>query len=351
MARKKKQPHTMEFLEGIYNFENYDGLLFVGDPHVCTFRPGTRLDDNFLETVLDKLDQAVAYAKTYNLYMVILGDLFHDDQDHNPLMLTRLIQIFNKLPHPPLTIVGNHEKTQTKLTDDTFTAALREAGVLYTIEKTKYWGRFKFNQEFYYLGGTPYGQEIPTTVNNLIDKSLLEVGSYTIWLTHHDIAIETYYPGCIQPFEIEGCDMLVNGHDHTTKNPMTVGQTTYFNPGNITRMSVDKKDHIPRVWAWYPTNKRQLTPFELKYNPNIFDLTGRQVISQVPKQTYKEKENQESKFLQLLEGSLTTQKDQNITHDGAVVEQNIKALSLILQNPEDLTHELLDLANQAAKEI
>ncbi len=348
---KKKLPQTMEFLNGIYNFENYDGLLFVGDPHLCSNRPGTRMDDDFLAVVLDKLDQAVAIAKTYNLYMVILGDLFHDDQDHNPLMLTRLIKIFKKLPNPPVTIVGNHEKTQTKLTDDTFTAALREAGVLHTIEKTQYWGRFKFNNEYYYLGGTPYGQKLPETVNDLIDKSVLEIGAYTMWITHHDLAIGTYYPGCIPPTEILGCDMVINGHDHTTKEPVKVGQTTYYNPGNITRMSVDKKDHVPRVWAWSPKDKKELKPFELKFNPNIFDLTGRQVVVENKNPTTKEKEAHESKFLNLLQNTVQNSNEENITNDGTVVEKNIQALAAILNTEPDLIEELREMANACAKEI
>lgn len=341
----------MQFLEGIYNFENYDGLLFVGDPHIASFRPESRTDDNFMETVLNKLEQAVGLCITYNLYMVILGDLFHDDKDHNVLMLTRLIRLFKQLPNPPVTIIGNHEKTQTKLTDDTFTAVMREAGALYTIEKNQYWGRFKINNEFFYLGGTPYGQTIPTDVTPYIRKDFTEILSYTIWLTHHDLGIGTFYPGCIEPREIEGCDIVVNGHDHTYKDPVVRGQTTYFNPGNITRMSVDKKDHEPRVWAWWPKEKRTLVPFNLKYNPNSFNLTGRQVIVADNAPTFKEKEVIESKFLQLLENNTKNQHAADMTSDAAVVEKNIESLSSILSVSKTLTDELIEIAKDCSREL
>lgn len=351
MARKKV-PHTMEFLKGIYNFENYDGLLFVGDPHISSYKPGTRLDKNFTDTVLDKLQQAVDICLTYNLYMVILGDLFDDDSDHDVLMLTKLIRLFKKLPNPPLTIIGNHEKTQHILTDDTFTAVMREAGVLHTIEKTQYWGRFKINNEFFYIGGTPYGQEIPDDVTQYIDKSLTEIMSYTIWLTHHDLAIGAYYPGCIMPKPIQGCDIVVNGHDHTTKDPVVIGNTTYFNPGNITRMSIDKKDHVPQVWAWTPKNKRKLEPFALKYNKDIFNLTGRQVTVVENKLTTQQLEQKESKFSQLLTQTAQQQKhSEDITSDGSVVEENIKVLSSALTIDPDIVQELLIIAKDCTKDL
>lgn len=355
MARKKK-PTTAsivaEFLktEGIFSFENYDGLLFVGDPHLASKRPGTRLDENFMKTVLDKLEQSVEIALSKNLFMVILGDLFHDDSDHNPLMLTRLIQIFKRLPCAPVTIVGNHEKRQTTLTDDTFCAALREAGVLYTIEKNGFWARFKFNEDHVYLGGTPYGQTIPTEIKSFINQDYVNVASYNIWITHHDLAIDAYYPGCIEPFEIDGCHMLVNGHDHTTKTPVLKGQTMYFNPGNITRMSVDKKDHVPSVWAWYAKEKRVLQQIPLKYKENIFDLTGRQIKAQVAQPTKSEIEKNESKFLSLLQDLSQKENEQDIT-DLQSIDQSVQALAAILSKDDDFINEIKILTQEAAREI
>lgn len=352
MAKKReKVHHTMEFLKGIYNFENYDGFLFVGDPHLASYTPGKRLDVNFTDTVLDKLEQAVNLCITYNLYMIILGDLFDDDEDKDTLMLTKLIRVLKKLPQPPLTIIGNHEKTQHKLTEDTFVAVLREAGVLYTIEKNSYWGRFKINNEHFYVGGTPYGFEIPNDVTGLIDKTLTEIVSYTIWITHHDLAIGTYYPGCLPPKEIKGCDIVVNGHDHSTKDPVIVGQTMYFNPGNISRMTIDKKDHVPQVWAWWPKDKRKLEPFPLKYKADSFNLTGKQVIVPEKKLSAKEEEKQESKFLQLLEQTANDSNNENLTTDAEIVEKNITTLSTILSIDPEITQELIDIAKDCSKEL
>ena len=51
--------------------KNYKGLLFVGDPHVWSKNPGTRLDKSYLETCLDKINQAVQIATEKELYLII----------------------------------------------------------------------------------------------------------------------------------------------------------------------------------------------------------------------------------------------------------------------------------------
>lgn len=354
MAKKNK--HITEYLHGIHNFENYDGFLFIGDPHLSSYKPGKRLDSNFLDTIIDKLDQAADICIKRNLFMIILGDLFHDDKDHNPLMLTKLIKVFKKLPHPPLTIIGNHEKTQDKLTDDTFTAVLREANLLYTIEKNQYWGRFKINTDYIYIGGTPYGAEIPDNVTSLINKAYTETLSYTIWLTHHDLAIGASYPGCVQPKPIIGCDIVVNGHDHSTKEPKQVGNTLYFNPGNITRLSTDKHDHVPRVWLWTPKQKMILEPIPLRYQENIFNLAGKQVIVPDTSPTRNEVKEKDSKFIKLLEEeqkkvSENSTIDQQLTNDATIIQEQISLLAKTFNTPNDIELELIELAKECSKEI
>lgn len=353
MARKKQEIPTK--VNGLINFETYDGLLFVGDPHITAYKPGTRTDENFLNVSLDKIEQAVEIAKSNNLYMIILGDLFDDDQETNPLMLTKLIKILKKLPNPAVTIVGNHEKVQTNLTDDTFLAALRESGCIYTIEGNGFWGRFKFNQDVVYLGGTAYGKQIPNDLKQLYDYNQMEFGAQTIWLTHHDLAIGTFYPGCITPFEVVGCDMIVNGHDHTPKDPVKVGQTTYFNPGNILRMSVDKKDQIPKVWKWSPDKKIHLEPIELRYKKDVFNLIGRQVVVKKEEKSVENtiKQN-DSKFLDLLkiqqESQNSNLSDIEKTNDASVLEQSILSLGAALNIEKQMLQELQDMAKDCAKD-
>ena len=59
-------------------FKKYNGLLFVGDPHLWSLSPGTRIDVDmsFAEVVLDKINQAIDIALEHNLFLVFLLFVF-----------------------------------------------------------------------------------------------------------------------------------------------------------------------------------------------------------------------------------------------------------------------------------
>jgi len=326
---------------------DYSGILFIGDPHLWSKSPGKRLDPSFTLTVLNKIEQAIIIANEQNLYPFFLGDLFHDDDDNDTLMLVLLTKILKKAKFPPATLVGNHEKTQTTLTDDTPLALLREAGVIHTVEKNEIFAKFTINGQAFYLGGTPYGQKIPTDVASLLDKKESKNKDSIIWTTHADFAFGKTYPGSIPLPEIKNCFMSINGHIHDTKKSIAVGKTKWWNPGNITRMSIDQKDHIPQVWKWTPELGNELLPIPLVYEKNIFNLLGTQIEAT-------EKAPQEfepikiSSFVNLLkQNELPTQKT---TDDGAYIKDSILALAHATNLEADLLSEILNIAEDSIKQ-
>jgi hypothetical protein len=77
----------------------------------------------------------------------------------------------------------------------------------------------------------------------------------TVWLTHHDILIPGYEEsGRIRPREIEGIDLIVNGHVHRALAPVTKGRTHWYTAGNITRRSRSdaSRSHVPAVPCLMP---------------------------------------------------------------------------------------------------
>ena len=255
----------------LFDLADADGLLFIGDPHVWSSKKtGRRLDSDFCLTVCNKLEQAIDIANENNLMPIILGDLLEDENDDDPFMLIRLIRIFKKSKRKPLTLIGNHEKKQNFLTDDTALALLREADVLLTLERSGLSFRINCANVSVGIGGSPYGQPIPSDITLARTESGVSV---VFWLTHHDLGFLGCYPGADELPEIQGVDYLVNGHMHKPAPPVQMGQTLCFNPGNITRMSVDCRNQIPCVYSWTPQSP-QFKPIALQYQNNIFDLTG-----------------------------------------------------------------------------
>jgi len=323
-------------LNALKPIKGYSGLLFVGDPHVWSKKPGRRLDKNFSQTVFDKLSQAVEIANTRNLYMIILGDLFHDSKDYEPYLLVNLLQIFKKLNHQPLVLVGNHEKKEFLLTDNTTLAVLRESESIKTIETTGFAAKFEFLHEGknkkLIVGGTPYGQEIPTEI---ITSS--EYGDNVFWITHHDLAFSGAYPNSQELREIKGCSWVCNGHMHLTKPTEFKGITTWFNPGNIIRLSIDSQDHIPSVWEWSFDFNKTLKQHVLKYEKNIFDNSG--YIVENIKNDFSDLEINigvnKSEFVELLKKDELT--DAKKTDDGTIMLEDMEKLFKEYNTDEDVS--------------
>jgi predicted phosphodiesterase len=316
-----------------------DGLLFVGDPHLWTFTPDKRLD-NFSETVLKKLEEIVEIANANNLIIVILGDLFHKHEENNISLLTKLTRIFKKAKYTPITAEGNHEKSQTKLSDDVATSLLRESETIYTMEKNGLWGKFHFSDgSKCFLGSTPYGEKIPKEITSP------ELNTPVIWLTHHNLDFGDSYPGVVPIHEIKGVSMLVNGHIHQTKIPRKLGNMIAYNPGNISRLSKDCKDHVPAVWQWKPSQGWELEPITLTYQKIIFKAEielEEKVELVVPDEVTPQQKYQ---FIEKMNEFFKTQ-DQNKTDEGVEVKEHINTLGKVMNLENDFMTEILQIADE-----
>jgi predicted phosphodiesterase len=323
-------------------FDSYNGFLFVGDPHLWSSGPGKRLDrNNFSNTVLNKIEQAVDLANEKNLYLIFLGDLFHVHTENNIELLTKLVRILNKLKNPCATVEGNHEKCQTKLSDGVALSLLKESGVINVLEYSGIWGEFKINNEYIYVGSTPYGEIVPSEVKGYDGKKV-------IWLTHHDFDFGDPYPGSIPLKEIKNVSILINGHIHKTKEKIIIGNMVAHNPGNITRLSIDCIDHIPCVWEWNVSCKQDLIPHKLNVEKNVFDLEGRMVSIDKKSPVVEDELNitQVSEFVEKMKIH-STPNDPNKTDDAAFLKENILALGMALNLDSLFIEEIMDFANES----
>ena len=75
--------------------DDYNGLLFIGDPHLATRAPGWRRDE-YPQTVLAKLRWCVEYARQHRLPTVILGDLFHYPREISNQLLVEVLCILSE---------------------------------------------------------------------------------------------------------------------------------------------------------------------------------------------------------------------------------------------------------------
>ena len=149
-----------------------NGLLFIGDPHFWSKTPGRRLD-NYKQTILNKLTEAINYANENNLLIICLGDLFERPDDNNIEALTDLIEVLKKSKYKIITAVGNHDINEYKLTKNNPLKMLEMANVIELMEDNGFYYNISIKNKKeeikqVLLGSTPYGFNIPDNILPLL---------------------------------------------------------------------------------------------------------------------------------------------------------------------------------------
>jgi predicted phosphodiesterase len=227
----------------VYNA--FQGLLFIGDPHIASKIPGFRKDD-YMEAILKKLEYALCYAKEHQLLPVILGDLFHWPRDNATRLLTQLMRLFEN--HLILSVTGNHDTTEQTLQDDDSLAVLAAAHRIYLLDRSGPW-KGTINSVPIVIGGSAWSDRIPTSFDHAPNTLIL-------WITHHNICFSNSEMTGMKPQELLGIHLVINGHIHRPLPQETHGMTTWINPGNISRVqrSESVRTAIPSALKLTPLN-------------------------------------------------------------------------------------------------
>jgi hypothetical protein len=293
------------------------GLLFLGDLHLTSQRPGRRIEEDWPGPLLRKLEFCANLAAERDLYPVSVGDKFERAVEKKESVKIGAVRAMRNFPYVPLWNIGNHDTNNKVLGDDDSLTLLAECGVLDAVTKNGAVGRFSLNGVLVGLGMTPYGMEIPKSV-----PSELRDCQKVVWVTHADLA-----------FDIDGCDLVVNGHMHMTKDPVVVGRTSWFNIGSLVRDTVDLIDHVPTAWIF---DGRRLEPVEVPHERHVFNLVGKLIAPTGTKamasQIRTENTREESAFVSLLKEK--TSLDMKKTDDGSVVrEEMVRAFDKLKTGP------------------
>ncbi|HOV85884.1 MAG TPA: metallophosphoesterase [Syntrophobacteraceae bacterium] len=253
----------------------YQGVLFIGDPHLAAFPPGHRLDD-YPQTVLGKLAYCLEAAGRHRCLPVILGDLFHVPRNNPNSLLVDLIELFRG--SRPWVLVGNHDKHEARLTRDVSLSVLEAAGVIRLLKESGPADSVLLGGARVLIGASPDWTPLPKEVEPRDHDRVL-------WLTHHDLALPGYDGGRFALKEIPGVDLVVNGHIHTPKPPQQQGRTTWLNPGSIVRItrSLHTLRIRPAATLWFPA-RDELQTLEIPHRPfdEVFPPWGEEQEANAP---------------------------------------------------------------------
>lgn len=229
--------------------DGYTGLLLIGDPHLEGRQPGFRKDD-YPEVILAKLAWCLDYAAEHRLLPAILGDLFDKPRDNPNWLLVRLLTL---LRTEVIGLYGNHDvHYNPELTPDDSLALLVTSGRIRLVSEESPWQGL-IGGRAVTVGGSSYRQKIPRSYAPAAQEDSQSASAESsasplvVWLTHHDILIPGYDEGRIKPREIEGIDLVVNGHIHRRLADIQAGKTLWLTPGNISRRSRSdaNREHTP----------------------------------------------------------------------------------------------------------
>lgn len=313
--------HDREWLERAKNTPTYrevNGIVFVGDQHVSSLKPGRRKDKDYRKTVLDKIDWVITHCNENRYVPAFLGDLFDNAVERDEALKTRLLRILRKCWTQPVANVGNHDKSNRYLTDGDSLAYIAEAGAMRLAMLSGVLDVFVIGGKKIGLGATPYDQDIPTDARLFFP----DVDSI-VWMTHHDLAFDGAYPGAKELAWIRGCKLAINGHMHIKKPIRKVQDTNWYNPGAIIRQAVDAMEHIPAVTV-IGMNGRMHT-VEVPHERDVFDLTGKLIDSISPGEAGKAAadEQEDSAFVALL--SANSSMEMARSDDGSILKEDIFA--------------------------
>ena len=256
--------------------KGFEGFLFIGDSHLVSSRPGRRIDD-YSSAILGKLSQSARIAKARRLYPVHLGDLFHRARENDLTLLSRTADVLREFEVPLPLEDGSHDRTESWYTEKDAVKLLAGFGLLRLMDKPGKVLTLDINGELVNLWVTPAGSRVPTSIP-------AEPGTRNIMVTHHDFDFNGKYPGAHELHEIEGCDLMVNGHMHHPAPMVLKGRTACHNPGSISRPSVDLVKHQPVVSVWTPAHNLNLEPVPLEHVKDVFDMTGKEAFAADPRE-------------------------------------------------------------------
>lgn len=256
----------------------YRGLLVIGDPHIEGRTPGFRTDD-FPQTILRKLRWCLEHCRKNRLLPVFLGDVFDKPRDNPTWLMGELIEML--MPWPAVGIYGNHDCADTALGENDSLSILIKSGCYRLLTEEDFWTGLIEGRRVV-VAGSSYRHRIPQffDTDKVPKDSMFEEPPTVVWLAHHDIDIGNYKNGKFGPYEMINVNLLINGHIHRPADPVRKGQTTWMNPGNISRKtrSEQSRNHVPTVLeVTFPESGFETKTLEVPHDPfeSVFLLEDR----------------------------------------------------------------------------
>lgn len=268
------------------------GIIVVLDPHVDDRSPSSRLD-NYSEHVLGKLSYCRDIAIEENYLMAVAGDCMNRPHIQSDHIKGVLMDIFWSMPHRPMIWPGNHDMSGDVLApvDTLWMIGKSRSANIYPTSGCACVMKMVAPETgrtiTVGIGGTPYGQEIPKSVDWPTTSGSVDFG---VWFTHHNLKFQTHYVDkpSYDFHPILGVDIVVNGHlHHHAPEVMRVSEdgsyhTTWYNPGSTTRTKASEKERVPTAMIIHANGTLEILPISYDGSQSVFSAAAGRASAPTP---------------------------------------------------------------------
>lgn len=209
-------------------------ILFATDFHLRTTTPVSRLDKNFEETVLKKLDFVISVGQTSDI-IILGGDIF-DRPDISFHLATEVINILKKSKRTIYSLVGQHDIYGYQQSSINFSPI----GLIFSLSYLK-----------------PINELI---LNNLYIKAINVYDNLDFKIEKdkkreinicfaHKLITTKKFPGAVNIEAIHSLndfDIIINGDIHEPHDIKIDGKR-YIAPGSVARLTSSDKNRIPKA--------------------------------------------------------------------------------------------------------
>lgn len=209
-------------------------ILFATDFHFRSMRPISRLDENFLDTQVAKLEYLASISKDMNL-AILGGDIF-DRPDIGPGVIIKVMRALAKFKCRVVTVIGNHEVYgyEGQSIERSALGVLFEHGCIERLDYIDLPGVHIYGMHAF---------DKPTwTVPDATEKKIIVA---------HKMITNSPIPNvdCILVKDLAlatNADIVLSGDIHYPHD-VEIGSKLFINPGSMSRMSIADRDRMPQA--------------------------------------------------------------------------------------------------------
>lgn len=214
-------------------------ILFLTDTHITAKSPSSRVDVA-TDILLEKWREIRYVVDKEGIDLILHGGDFNNTPDVSNSFTGEIASIIREMKAPMYVVPGNHDLYGYNITtlDNTKLGVLANAGVVNILKRGQ---GLEFDDVV--ISGQEYYDKIDTGINNdymmdfTDDKKLNILVAHSMLMDHKFI---DEIPHTVINDVVSDADLILAGHYHPGFDTVSIGNTTFANPGSIYRNSNSK---------------------------------------------------------------------------------------------------------------